>query len=132
MFQSTTSLLIPEIYSRGEWNIRFGSKALCPAKRHVRFTVKSGHLRCTSACPLWANSGHYYAPFRIWARLHLSRRVATAPVLFLNFARSSVDRTTVRALFHLLASAWLLPQCAETGNTGASATDPPRECGRWT
>src|SRR5262249_39226199 len=28
------------------------------ALRHVRFTHKSGHVQCTSACPLWANSGH--------------------------------------------------------------------------
>jgi hypothetical protein len=25
---------------------------------HVRFTPKSGHVRCTSRCLLWANSGH--------------------------------------------------------------------------
>src|SRR5215472_8769420 len=24
---------------------------------NVRFTLESGHLRCTNACPLWANSG---------------------------------------------------------------------------
>ena len=28
------------------------------AKRHVRFTPKSGHVRCNSACPLSAKSGH--------------------------------------------------------------------------
>jgi hypothetical protein len=39
-------------------NVRFGSKAdMCVAKRHVRFTLESGHLQCTSPCPLWANSG---------------------------------------------------------------------------
>src|SRR4029450_13468323 len=27
-------------------------------KIHVRFTPKSGHVRCTSLCLLWANSGH--------------------------------------------------------------------------
>jgi hypothetical protein len=27
-------------------------------KRHVRFTPKSGHVRCNSPCLLWANSGH--------------------------------------------------------------------------
>ena len=26
--------------------------------RHVRFTPKSGHVQCTSVCPLCANSGH--------------------------------------------------------------------------
>jgi hypothetical protein len=25
---------------------------------HVRFTTKSGHVRCTCLCPLRANSGH--------------------------------------------------------------------------
>src|SRR5262245_27482609 len=30
----------------------------CSAKRHVRFTPESGHVRCSSACPLWAKSGH--------------------------------------------------------------------------
>ena len=28
------------------------------AKRHVRFTPESGHVRCTSLCLLCANSGH--------------------------------------------------------------------------
>src|SRR5262249_23741580 len=28
------------------------------ALRHVRFTPNSGLLQCSSACPLWANSGH--------------------------------------------------------------------------
>ena len=35
---------------------------MCSAKGHVRFTPKSGLLRCTSACPLWANSGHPFHP----------------------------------------------------------------------
>jgi hypothetical protein len=40
-------------------NIRFGSKAdIRTAKGHVRFTPKSGHVRCTSLRLLWANSGH--------------------------------------------------------------------------
>ena len=39
--------------------VRFGSKAdICSAKRHVRSYPKSGHVRCNSACPLCANSGH--------------------------------------------------------------------------
>ena len=28
------------------------------AKRHVRFTPKSGLVQCNSVCPLCANSGH--------------------------------------------------------------------------
>jgi hypothetical protein len=40
-------------------NVRFASKAdICAAISHVRFTPKSGHVRCTSLCPLWADSGH--------------------------------------------------------------------------
>ena len=34
-------------------NVRFGSKAdICAAKSHVRFTPKSGHVRCKHRCPL--------------------------------------------------------------------------------
>src|SRR5262245_40824958 len=45
---------------RSKTDVRFGSKAdICAVKRHVRFTPESGHVRCTSACPLWANSGHW-------------------------------------------------------------------------
>jgi hypothetical protein len=40
-------------------DVRFGSKAdTCSAKRHVRFTLNSGHVRCKEGCPLSANSGH--------------------------------------------------------------------------
>src|SRR5262249_2608895 len=40
-------------------DVRFGSEAdICSAKRHVCFTPKSGHVQCTSSCPLWAKSGH--------------------------------------------------------------------------
>src|SRR5262245_31854708 len=58
-------------------NVRFGSKAdVCGAKEHVRLTPdndresgfsdkvmsalppESGHVQRTSACPLWAKSGH--------------------------------------------------------------------------
>jgi len=39
-------------------DVPFGSKAdICSAKRHVRFTPESGHVRCNQRCPLWANSG---------------------------------------------------------------------------
>jgi hypothetical protein len=31
---------------------------ICVSNRHVRFTPESGHVRCTSPCPLWAKSGH--------------------------------------------------------------------------
>jgi hypothetical protein len=31
---------------------------MCSAKRHVRFTPNSGHVRRNSICPLSAKSGH--------------------------------------------------------------------------
>src|SRR5262245_31396018 len=41
-------------------HVRFWSKAdICSAKRHVRFTPESGHVRCTSECRLRAKSGHW-------------------------------------------------------------------------
>src|SRR5262249_37590111 len=40
-------------------NVRFGSKAdILRCDNDVRFTPDGGHLQCTSACPLWAKSGH--------------------------------------------------------------------------
>ena len=40
-------------------DVRFGSKAdMCRALGDVRFAPESGHVRCTSRCPLSANSGH--------------------------------------------------------------------------
>src|SRR5262249_26639958 len=33
-------------------------KSVIGADHYVRFTPESGHLQCTSACPLWAKSGH--------------------------------------------------------------------------
>ena len=38
---------------------------MCSAKGHVRFTPKSGHVQCTSACPLCANSGHSRVPLSL-------------------------------------------------------------------
>ena len=41
-------------------HVRFGSKAdMCSAQADVRFTPKSGHVQCTSVCPLCAKSGHW-------------------------------------------------------------------------
>src|SRR5262249_18555926 len=41
----------------GSAYVRFGSKAdICIAPAHVRFTLKSGHLPCISACPLCADT----------------------------------------------------------------------------
>jgi len=34
-------------------HVRFGSRAdIRNAKRHVRFTLESGHVQCTRPCPL--------------------------------------------------------------------------------
>src|SRR5689334_25361448 len=38
-----------------------GHNWTCNAKGHVRFTPKSGHMRCKRECPLWARSGHWLA-----------------------------------------------------------------------
>src|SRR5262245_34497891 len=35
-----------------------GHKPTCSALADVRFTPKSGHVRCNGQCPLWSNSGH--------------------------------------------------------------------------
>ena len=44
------------------WYIPLWVKAdISHCNRYVRFTPKSGHWRCTSSCPLWANSGHWLA-----------------------------------------------------------------------
>ena len=46
-------------------DVSFGSLAdilRCP--RHVRFTPESGHLQCTSVCPLSAHSGHRDVKFK--------------------------------------------------------------------
>ena len=46
-------------WTQVQGDVRFGSKAdICSAKRHVRFTPESGHLRCNKGCPLCAKSGH--------------------------------------------------------------------------
>jgi hypothetical protein len=55
----STQSSIPKGARRETANVRFGSKAdIRAAKSHVRFTLKSGHVRCNLECPLWANSGH--------------------------------------------------------------------------
>src|SRR5262249_42102035 len=44
-------------FRRRSANVRFGSLAdICTAIGHVRFTPESGHLQCTSACLLWADT----------------------------------------------------------------------------
>jgi hypothetical protein len=44
-------------------DVRFGSKAdKCSARGHVSFPPESRHLRCTSACLLWAKSVHRSIP----------------------------------------------------------------------
>ena len=61
-------------------DVRFGSKAdICNAKRHVRFTPKSGHAQCTRPCPLCANSGHC----DIWSitLVGLPKGLAASPVV---------------------------------------------------
>ena len=50
---------IEAIQLRADKGSSMSAKAdICSAKRHVRFTPKSRHVRCTRRCPLCANSGH--------------------------------------------------------------------------
>ena len=52
------SFIRRSMYRNGTANVRFGSLAdMAPSPHNVRFTPESGHLQCTSACPLCANSG---------------------------------------------------------------------------
>jgi hypothetical protein len=41
--------------------------------RYVRFTPKSGHVRCNEGCPLWANSGHSAPNPRVDRNVGLTR-----------------------------------------------------------
>jgi hypothetical protein len=43
----------------------------------VRFTPKSGHVQCNSACPLWAKSGHRYS-YSITSSARVSNAGGTA------------------------------------------------------
>ena len=59
LFLSGVVILEEDVSPLDVANVRFGSKAdMCGARRHVRITPESGHLRCKSQCPLSANSGH--------------------------------------------------------------------------
>ena len=51
-------------------------RTFASAKRHVRFTSNSGHVRCNSICPLCANSGHC-ANYPTTASGRASRRGST-------------------------------------------------------
>jgi hypothetical protein len=72
----TGMVAIPKCDQEEVGNVRFGSEAdMCSATRrvcfapnsdrksrhaangHVRFIPKSGRVRCTGSCLLWANSG---------------------------------------------------------------------------
>src|SRR5262249_29423159 len=71
----------------------------------VRFTPKSGHLRCKQECPLWAKSGH--APYSITS----SARVSTA---------GGTVRPSALAVLRLIARSYLVGVC-----TGRSAGFSP-------
>src|SRR5262249_37578306 len=72
--------------------VRFGSKAdIRTATGHVRFIPESGHVRCTSSCPLWAKSGHSAVRSDYFARFHTNSSVTPAGVRgFVNFISSAV------------------------------------------
>jgi hypothetical protein len=41
---------------------------MCAANDHVRYTPKSGRVRCKPSCLLWANSGHWRVDLLEWRR----------------------------------------------------------------
>jgi len=58
--------------TKRSFDVRFGSEAdICSAIGHVRFTPESGHVRCKTKCPLWANSGHQRAKRKTASRRSL-------------------------------------------------------------
>src|SRR6516165_4556457 len=61
----TTMLNPRQIPAFAPWqDVRFGSLADVVVSRiDVRFTPESRHVRCSSPCLLWANSGHRAASF---------------------------------------------------------------------
>src|SRR6478736_6898965 len=83
-------------------NVRFGSQAdICSAKRHVRFTPESGHVRCTSLCLLWAFAMHL-------CRSPPSPRNATEALL--------LDRLQHESLEIGVAHHAVIPGCVETND----------------
>jgi hypothetical protein len=53
------SLLMADTRQVSSERHRSSSPAIaCPTWRHVCFAPKSGHVRCTGSCLLWAKSGH--------------------------------------------------------------------------
>src|SRR5262249_48634027 len=91
-------------------NVRFGSEAdMCGAIRHVRFTPnsnresgfpktvmsaspESGHVRCTSRCPLWAKSGHVQCTRScpLWSRKRPQKRTLSHFKMKLFGARDAI------------------------------------------
>jgi len=51
--------------------LKEGGYALRRRLANVRFTPKSGHVRCNHGCPLWAKSGHGFWPRRLSAEGNL-------------------------------------------------------------
>src|SRR5215831_21427913 len=93
-------------------HVCFGSKAdICGAKEHVRFTPKSGHVRCTSLCLLWAKSG-------------LMQRSKHHLYSITSSARARTDGGTVMpsafAVLRLMTSSYFVGAC-----TGMSAGFSP-------
>src|SRR5262245_42983615 len=55
----TTMLNPMQILAFAPWHVlALGHKRIASCPNDVRFTPESGHVRCNSGCPLWANSGH--------------------------------------------------------------------------
>jgi hypothetical protein len=93
-------------------DVRFGSLAdICGAKRHVRFTPNSGHVQCTSLCPLCANSGLMQRSKRRNYSISLSARASSV---------GDTVKPSALAVLRLITSSYLVGAC-----TGRSAGFSP-------
>src|SRR5262249_54212498 len=55
----TTMLNPRQILAFAPWpDVCLGHERTMRDLSNVRFTPQSGHVQCSSRCPLWANSGH--------------------------------------------------------------------------
>src|SRR5262245_26120943 len=113
-------------------HVRLGSKAdICAAKSHVRFTPESGHVRCTSACPLWANSGHTEARSQSACRISCTKNHRTLPgVLFGSEAPSKRRIKLVDLFFFAVRLTVVRPRLHRCGTSRICHQSSSRLCMR--
>jgi len=93
-------------------------KIVAPLNRHVRFTPKSGRVQCTSACLLWANSGHDDTN-----RKTASRRSG--------MSAKGQERTSQRLIDYFIGTAEQRRRHGETEHSGGLRIDDQLELGRF-